>query len=91
MSQQNVRTPEVEAAQGRFVGRVLIAPVAFSLLLLGAWVVLATVITPGARSGDDFAADQRLLRAVLITFGLLIDGSATGLVLWRLTHWPSSA
>lgn len=77
-----------EKARSRFIGQVFLVPVLFALVMLAVWVILATLITPGAAGEDSYAMGQRILRQVLILVGGSFDLTVAGFVVHRLC-WGS--
>jgi hypothetical protein len=73
-----------EKAWSRFIGQVFLVPVLFALIMLALWVILATLITPGASGEDSYAMGQRILRQVLILVGGAFDLTVAGIVVHRL-------
>jgi len=73
-----------EKARSRFIGQVFLVPVLFALIMLALWVILATLITPGASGEDSYAMGQRILRQVLILVGGAFDLTVAGIVVHRL-------
>ena len=82
MSPQEQREP-YEHAQGRFIGRIFVVPLA-ALVLMVIWVVISSVMTPtGGVDGEAMLS----LRFAMIGFGGIIIGLTSAVAIWKLLHW----